>query len=225
MAGQLRPNCPRHHVLAIPSGDVKLHFNEVFVVGSAIACLHVCGNIIWHGILIHVPLHMRNATHSPDLLDDLLLAHLEETRVDVGCIAVKQIFAGAECDGTGCLANRVRPEEATSHADGQDIGIIEVVGRRLVLDLSVGLVRDERAVSDRVHVVALGELMPLEIPLTACALPTGTGRESSSCDRADGRRLREAPPAGSISRASRGESIMVCTTLAGWGRAHCHGAQ
>jgi hypothetical protein len=56
-------------------------------------------------------------------------------------------------------------EEVGACLARKDVGVCEVHGRRLVADLSIGLVWDQRAIGDRVYLGTLGDVEALEVCL------------------------------------------------------------
>jgi len=57
----------------------------------------------------------------------------------------------------------MRLEQLRLRTSRKDVGVVDVFGRGFVLDLSVGLVRDQCAVGDRVDVDFLGDSVAFEM--------------------------------------------------------------
>jgi hypothetical protein len=121
-----------------------------FVLGGRGAGFDVSSDIVGFDILGEIGCGDRNSTSASDLFDHGGLAGLEETAVEIGCLGVGKFFEGSESEGKRGGVNEMGLEEVESCAGREDSRVTEIFSRGVVLDLAVGIVRDERPIGNRV---------------------------------------------------------------------------
>src|SRR6266487_5456964 len=139
-------------------GGLQLQVFELIFRGRN-AGLDVLGDLVWLRVLYRAGGNRSNSACSADLLDHRCLTGLDKSVVEISHLIVRQFLDGSEKERKGRLVGEVWPKEVGSCCEGKDVPVFEVVGGSFVLDLAIGLVRDEGAIGDRVDVDSLGDVV------------------------------------------------------------------